>query len=104
MALTADAFSYDRVRLVMVEAGTLRIADQDGEADLGPAQSAVVSGEPAWNSEPPGSTGALPLTVKGHVAGVLVVHRDRGDFDQSDRSLLASFASQMSIALENARL
>ncbi len=46
----------------------------------------------------------LPLTIKGHPSGVLEVHRARGEFGERDRSLLQSLASQLSIALENARL
>jgi class 3 adenylate cyclase len=48
---------------------------------------------------------ALPITVKDRAAGVLVVERPgRGVFDERERSLLESLASQLSIALENARL
>lgn len=48
---------------------------------------------------------ALPLTVKDRAAGVLLVERTgSGSFDERERSLLESLASQLSIALENARL
>ena len=46
---------------------------------------------------------ACPLTVKDRPAGVLLTHRT-GGFSERDRSLFASLASQLSIALENARL
>jgi class 3 adenylate cyclase len=46
----------------------------------------------------------LPLTVKGNPAGVLEVVRPRGEFAERDRALLRSLSSQLSIALENARL
>lgn len=52
----------------------------------------------------PGSALSLPLVVKGKEAGVVEVTRPGGDLDESDRALYASFASQLSIALENARL
>ncbi|TCC48998.1 adenylate/guanylate cyclase domain-containing protein [Kribbella capetownensis] len=46
----------------------------------------------------------VPLDVKRHAAGVLTAVRAHGAFDESDRSLLRSLASQLSIVLENARL
>jgi class 3 adenylate cyclase len=46
----------------------------------------------------------LPLSVKGHPAGVLEVQRESGPFEDQDRWLLESLASQLSMALENARL
>jgi class 3 adenylate cyclase len=51
-----------------------------------------------------GSMIALPLTVKSRAAGVLTVERARGEFAERDRSVLDSLASQLSVALENARL
>jgi len=50
------------------------------------------------------ATLALPLTVKGHDAGVLLVGRRGSGFPERDRAVLESLASQLSIALENARL
>jgi class 3 adenylate cyclase len=50
-------------------------------------------------------TMALPITVKDRAAGVLLVERTgSATFDERERSLLESLASQLSIALENARL
>jgi len=46
----------------------------------------------------------LPLTVKGRPAGVLEVRRAGGAFAERDRWLLRSLATQLSVALENARL
>ncbi|MBJ8346226.1 adenylate/guanylate cyclase domain-containing protein [Antrihabitans sp. YC2-6] len=46
----------------------------------------------------------LPLLVKGKPAGVLEVHRRTGQFTDAEVALLRSFASQTSVALENARL
>jgi GAF domain-containing protein/HAMP domain-containing protein len=52
--------------------------------------------------------GALaPLTIKGQVAGTLVVldkQGGEGEFDQTDLELLAAFANQAATAMENARL
>jgi class 3 adenylate cyclase len=45
----------------------------------------------------------LPLTVKGKPAGAVEIVRER-EFAERDRALFASFASQLSIALENTRL
>jgi class 3 adenylate cyclase len=50
------------------------------------------------------TTLALPLQVKGHGAGVVLVGRRRGGFPERDRAVLDSLANQLSIALENARL
>ncbi|MCO1657116.1 adenylate/guanylate cyclase domain-containing protein [Pseudonocardia humida] len=46
---------------------------------------------------------ACPLTVKERSAGVLLARR-AGGFDERDRSLFASLATQLSMGLENARL
>jgi class 3 adenylate cyclase len=46
----------------------------------------------------------LPLTVKGHPAGVLAVQEASGTLAARDRALLVALAGQLSIALENARL
>ena len=46
----------------------------------------------------------LPLTVKGNPAGVLEIVRTEGEFAERDRAVLRSLSSQLSIALENARL
>lgn len=74
-------------------------------ADVGAGEPAVAA---ALASLRPVSAGAgllvLPLTVKDRPAGILQVRRPVGGFAERDRSLLASLASQLSIALENARL
>ena len=51
-----------------------------------------------------GSLMALPVTVKNRAAGVLTIERARGEFAERERSILESVASQLSVALENARL
>jgi class 3 adenylate cyclase len=45
-----------------------------------------------------------PLLVKGEVAGVVGFERTRGHFDQGDRAMAASVASQLAVQLENTRL
>jgi adenylate cyclase len=47
---------------------------------------------------------ALPLNVKGRLAGVIEVPRPAGPPGHNDDALLATLASQLSISLENARL
>lgn len=52
-----------------------------------------------------GSALALPLKARGQVIGVLNVESDDVDaFDESDISVLQSLASQVAVAIENARL
>ncbi|MBJ8339958.1 GAF domain-containing protein [Antrihabitans sp. YC3-6] len=82
VGLAASAFDRDRLRLGLIRGGQLQFADG------GSADSTALT---------------LPLTVKGTPAGVLEVARD-GEFSDSDIALLRSFASQTSVALENARL
>jgi signal transduction histidine kinase len=52
-----------------------------------------------------GSALVLPLKVKGDVVGVLNVESERlNAFDDTDRAVLQSLVSQLSVAIENARL
>lgn len=93
MAGIADAFPGDRFRLALVQAGELSYSDD-------------APGSVATRPNSPTEDGALelPLLVKGQVAGVIEAHRPGGAFDDGDIALLRSFATQSSIALENARL
>jgi len=51
------------------------------------------------------SEAAFPLKVREEVIGVLNIEKDEpGGFDQEDLKVLSSFASQMSISIENAQL
>jgi class 3 adenylate cyclase len=84
MTAIIDAFPGDRFRLGLVHAGELSFSH--GAASR---QTGVVE---------------LPLIVKGQVAGVIEAHRPGGSFADADIALLRSFATQSSIALENARL
>jgi class 3 adenylate cyclase len=82
MAAMADAFPGDQFRLGIVSDGELSFSDDAAED---------------------GALG-LPLMVKGQVAGVIEAYRPDGAFADADVALLRSFATQSSIALENARL
>jgi len=98
--LAAEAFGRDELRIGIVEDSVLRFPAAGTAAD-GPADEAVHSLEPVERD----GVLVLPLTVKGHAAGVLEVRRPTGrSFAERDRSVLQSLASQLSIALENARL
>jgi len=82
MAAMADAFPGDQFRLGIVRDGELSFSDdaaEDGALEL-------------------------PLMVKGQIAGVIEAYRPDGAFGDADVALLRSFATQSSIALENARL
>jgi class 3 adenylate cyclase len=91
LAITGDAFGRDELRIDMLHDGRLDAGDL--------ARRALDSLQPVEGD----GTIALPLTVKGKPAGVLTVRRD-GGFAERDRALLGSFAVQLSIAVENARL
>ena len=104
--LAGDAFRHERLRLGLLEHGRLAFV---GEAPLLPlerdlAERAMAGTEPAEARLNGGAVLVLPLTVKGHPAGVLEFVRAHGEFAERDRALLRSLGSQLSIALENARL
>lgn len=88
MSAIADAFPRDDVGLAVMHAGELHSNDSPAP---GPTASGAV-------------TLKLPLEVKGKIAGMITVRRPGGIFPDADVALLRSFASQTSIALENARL
>jgi class 3 adenylate cyclase len=98
LALASDAFRHDRLRLGLLDQGRLDIGANKlasrALAELNPVEAPVEDGVAL----------VLPLTVKGNPAGVLEVTRTRGAFADRDRAVLRSFSSQLSIALENARL
>ncbi len=97
MAAITEAFPRDRFRLGLIRAGELSFAD-GAAGQL--ARHVAATLEPAADA----TTLALPLMVKGRAAGVIEAHRPDGGFADADIALLRSFASQTSIALENARL
>ena len=100
--LVRGAFGTDRVRLGVLHGDELVFAGDgctDPEGALARARS-LEHGEPCEDEE----RLVLPLTVKGRAVGVLEAPRPAGGFAERDRAVLASLASQVSIALENARL
>ena len=106
VALAGDAFRGDRLRLGLLVQGRL---DFVGEGPMLPverdlAARAMADLEPAEARLDGGAVLVLPLTVKGNPAGVLEFARPDGGFAERDRALLRSLSSQLSIALENARL
>ncbi len=93
MAACVEAFAPDRLELHLV--GELAAEEPVVDAALQSLEAVEGNG---------GRRYVVPLDVKGHAAGILEATRERGAFSESDRSLLRSLASQLSIALENARL
>lgn len=100
-ATVSDAFRGHVVRIGLVEGERVRFAD-------GPDDEVANRVMATRSVEEVRTDGAfrlvLPLTVKDRVAGVLDVARRGGPFQPRDRAFVESFASQVSIALENARL
>jgi class 3 adenylate cyclase len=114
--IAGRAFRGDTIRLGLLEEGQLRFPPElethepstdpiDEEQRQAAITEALLTLEPA-ETRLDGQLRALilPLAVKGHPAGVLEVRRTQTAFEARDRSLLESLASQLSIALENARL
>lgn len=93
MAICEEAFAPDRLALSLV-------GQVDPDDPL--AEAALRSLEAVESQD--GSRYVVPLDVKGNAAGLLEANREHGRFTESDRSLLRSLASQLSIVLENARL
>jgi class 3 adenylate cyclase len=100
LAVTADAFGRDRLRVDLLHDGAL---DASAAGD-GAAAQALAAMAPVEVAEGSGAVITVPLSVKGRPAGALSVRRPQRGFADRDRALLASFAAQLSIALENARL
>jgi GAF domain len=96
-AAAVEAFPRDQLRLGLIRDGELGFAD-GAAGQL--AQQVTATLQPATDAR----TLALPLMVKGRAAGVIEARRPHGRFADADVALLRSFASQASIALENARL
>lgn len=100
--LTAEAFRRDRLRIGTVQNGVVVFPDglEASPAALKAYRRVLETGKPRGSD----THLLLPLLVKGHVAGLLEASRLRGGFAERDRYLLMSLASQLSTALENARL
>jgi class 3 adenylate cyclase len=93
MAICEEAFAPDRLTLSL-------IGQIDPDEPL--AEAALRSLDAVESKD--GRRYVVPLDVKGNAAGLLDATRQHGEFSESDRSLLRSLASQLSIVLENARL
>ncbi|HEX2026978.1 MAG TPA: adenylate/guanylate cyclase domain-containing protein [Nitriliruptorales bacterium] len=112
LAIAKQGFEGDRLRLGLVVDGELQfpaeLAGDGGWPGGDPAEPALVHAaleelEPRAIPSPEGTLQVFPLAVKGSGAGVLEVLR-AGEFDERDTAVLRSLASQLSVALENARL
>src|SRR5205085_2268144 len=108
--LLGGAYRSDRLRLGVLHEGTVRYVGPASWSDKGDTtearlrEDALTSLVPAEGRSDGLRLLVLPLTVKGRAAGLLEVARSGGDFADRDRALLQSLSSQLSIALENARL
>jgi adenylate cyclase len=91
-ALAHACPAYGELELATVHAGTVRIAGAAVDA-ASLAAPATLGGRAVW-----------PLTVRGHVAGVLAAPEPAGPGAVRDRALLAALAAQLSVAVENRRL
>jgi class 3 adenylate cyclase len=103
-AVAGPAFGRDRLRVALVHDGELRYRDEPAADVAGPTGEAAETGAFVEREGAGGATLAVPLEIKGRVAGVLEVDRPRGGFADRDRWTVRSLASQLSIAVENARL
>ena len=104
LAHTRAAFASDEVWLELVRSGELVPLDAPATSPEERRRSAEAVDRRETVTSPNGCDLALPLVVKERAAGVLRARRRRGAFPDADRALLASFAGQAAIALENARL
>ena len=105
VAHIAQAFDRYAVRVGLVEEGRL-VFPPGLAAGVLPdtehaAQAALAVGEAVTS---PSGALIVPFSVKGHPAGVLAAGRPGEPVPDRDAALLASLASQIAIALENARL
>jgi class 3 adenylate cyclase len=103
LAVGRAAFRGQDLALGLLRGGTLTLVDGQGTSNEGQWGAAMASLAPVASQD--GRVLVLPLQVKGRAAGLLEV-RNRHDvaFGDADTALLESFASQLSIALENTRL
>jgi class 3 adenylate cyclase len=113
LALTTAAFRRDQIRIGVLNDRQLRFLTTERNRAIDPALAEVrkqtlakaLRGEPIAEAAVNGKVLlALPLMVKSHAVGALEVVREHGQIADRDRWLLRSLASQLSIALENARL
>src|ERR671919_413557 len=106
-----EGFRGDVLRIGLVREGRLDYPphlstaqpwnDADADRSRTAAQAALTTLKPARVGN---DIFVMPLSVKGTAAGILEVVRPGGQLAERDTALLLSLASQLSIALENARL
>ncbi|BBH68271.1 hypothetical protein ACTI_49560 [Actinoplanes sp. OR16] len=97
----ARAFERHSVAIGVVEEGRLVFpVDLGTDRELA-AERALASGVPVTGSH---GTLCVPFAVKGHPAGVLAAEKSGEAVTDRDTALLLSLASQIAVALENARL
>ena len=104
----AAGFPGDGVRIGLLAGGRLQFPDElttDPAWQVPPALAmrAQAGLEQLDAVELDGEVLVYPLTAKDRPAGVLLSRR-KGGFSERDRSMFASLATQLSMALENARL
>jgi adenylate cyclase len=111
ISLIASGFGRDAVRIGLLAEGQLRFPLELSNRAMWPdgnntdRNQAIEEALTAVEPVPMGQSGMLlPLTVKGRAAGILEVQRPGAELKERDRSLMQAMASQLSGALENARL
>ncbi len=109
VARIAEGLGRDSLRVGLLVDGRMTfpadLSTGDGWGAGGASDSTIDRALSSLRSVPAGDgLLVLPLTVKDRPAGVVEVRRPAGGFAERDHSLLASLVSQLSIALENARL
>lgn len=110
-AVNADAAAgRHHIRIGVLHDGVMLYTSPPSGATSQTATIAESTGDALRSLAPVELTGhaghvlILPLTVKRAGIGVIEVVRARGEFTERDRALLESFANQLSVAIENARL
>jgi class 3 adenylate cyclase len=111
IALIAAGFGRDAVRIGLLAEGRMRFPLELSNRAIWPnsdnplRQRVIDQVLMSVEAVPLDDDGmVLPLTVKGRAAGILEVRRPGAALKERDRSLLQAMASQLSGALENARL
>jgi class 3 adenylate cyclase len=94
----AARFTRDRVSLAVLHDGRLEPVAEPPPSEL--AGEALAHASPVER----GQALVYPLLVKHEAAGVVAFERVHGAFDDGDRAMAASVASQLSVQLENTRL
>jgi len=106
--LVRGAFPRDELRLGLIDDGALLLVVPEGDLHPWPPDdvSSCIAGDlvaPRVTVERHATRALFPLVVQGRSAGLIALRRD-GELHERESSVLASLASQLAIALENARL